>query len=93
MLTDTHCHLDFDQFDPDREEVIRRAEQAGLTRILVPGIDLASSRAAVTLAEEHDCVYAAVGVHPNSGATWEPSTKRGSTMAVSASASARDGSK
>ena len=47
MLTDTHCHLDFDQFDPDRDEVIRRAERAGLTRILVPGVDLASSRAAV----------------------------------------------
>jgi len=76
MLTDTHCHLDFDQFDPDREEVIRRAEQAGLTRILVPGIDLASSRAAVTLAEEHDCVYAAVGVHPNSGTTWQPGTRQ-----------------
>ena len=76
MLTDTHCHLDFEQFDSDRDEVIRRAEQAGLTRILVPGIDLASSRAAVALAERQKIVYAAVGVHPNYGTSWEPGTRQ-----------------
>lgn len=76
MLTDTHCHLDFDQFDPDRDKVIQRARDAGLTRILVPGIDLASSRAAVALAEQEDIVYAAVGVHPNSGTTWNGTTRQ-----------------
>ncbi|MBI3739448.1 MAG: TatD family hydrolase [Chloroflexi bacterium] len=64
MLADTHCHLDFDKFDEDREAVIQRAVDAGLTRILVPALDLNSSRAAVKLAESHPMIYAAVGFHP-----------------------------
>ena len=64
MLTDTHCHLDYDKFDPDREAVISRAEEAGLIRILVPGLEQTSSRAAVQLAEDYHMVYAAVGFHP-----------------------------
>lgn len=76
MLTDTHCHLDFDRFDEDRERVISRAQKQGLTRILVPGIDLTSSRAAVALADEHEMIFAAVGVHPNSGTGWTADTRQ-----------------
>lgn len=64
-LTDTHCHLDFNKFAADRNEVLARAWEAGLTRILIPGITLPSSRAAVKLAESHPKLFAAVGVHPN----------------------------
>src|SRR5690349_23732099 len=64
MLTDTHCHLDFNKFDEDRELVIRRATEAGIERILVPGLDLESSRAAIKLAEAFPNIYAAVGFHP-----------------------------
>jgi TatD DNase family protein len=64
MLTDTHCHLDYDKFDPDREEVLARAADSGLGRILVPGLDHSSSLHAVQLAETHPIVYAAVGFHP-----------------------------
>jgi len=64
MLTDTHCHLDINQFDEDRDAVIQRAVDSGVGRMLVPGLDLESSRAAVELAESHARVFAAVGFHP-----------------------------
>ncbi|GAB4490978.1 MAG: TatD family hydrolase [Anaerolineales bacterium] len=74
-LTDTHCHLDFEKFDVDRPEVLQRAWDAGLTRILIPGIDRASSLAAVKLAESHPNLFAALGVHPTEAQTWETETK------------------
>lgn len=71
-LIDSHAHLDFSHFDGDRETVIERAREAGLVAILNVGTDLASSRAAVTLAEQHDFIYAAVGVHPHGAKTLTP---------------------
>ena len=73
-LTDTHCHLDFQDFEVDRAAVLNRAWEAGLERILVPGIDLQTSQAAVELAEAHPQIYAAVGVHPNSATLWDGRT-------------------
>lgn len=71
MLIDTHCHLDFQQFDQDRREVIARAAAAGVHAIIVPALDLENARAVVALAEQHPRVFAAVGVHPNSSAEWD----------------------
>jgi len=71
-LVDSHAHLDFPQFDADRELVIEQAREAGLVAILNVGTDLASSRAAVALAGEHDFIYAAVGVHPHDARTLTP---------------------
>ncbi len=65
VLIDTHAHLDFDRFDGDREDVIRRAAEAGVAAVLTIGIDHRSSQAAVRLAESHPALFAAVGVHPH----------------------------
>lgn len=64
MLTDTHCHLDHNKFESDRDAVIQRAVDAGLIRMLVPGLHDESSKEAVQLAESNPSVYAAVGFHP-----------------------------
>lgn len=65
MLVDTHCHLDFNAFDADREQVIARARDAGVEKIMDPGINLETSAAALRLAERYPEVFAAVGIHPN----------------------------
>ncbi|MDX9990716.1 MAG: TatD family hydrolase [Anaerolineales bacterium] len=70
-LTDTHCHLDFEKFDADRQEVLQRARQAGLTRILIPGLDLHSSLRAVKLAQSDPMLYAAIGFHPTDALQWD----------------------
>jgi TatD DNase family protein len=70
VLADTHCHLDFRAFDEDRDQVLARSREAGVERILNPGIDLASSRSVVDLAESRSQVYAAIGVHPNEANSW-----------------------
>jgi len=70
MLVDTHCHLQFPQFDDDREEVLQRAHQAGLSAFIVPGTDVDNSRAAVKLADSHHDIYAAVGIHPHDASTF-----------------------
>lgn len=74
VYADTHCHLDFKSFISDRSDVLKRAFDTGVERILNPGIDLASSRAALEIAESHPVVYTAVGVHPNSALTWKNTT-------------------
>lgn len=62
---DTHAHLNDEAFQDDAEDAVARAVENGVSRIVVPGFDLASSRAAVRLAEKNAAVYAAVGVHPH----------------------------
>ncbi|MCS6800409.1 MAG: TatD family hydrolase [Chloroflexota bacterium] len=64
MFVDAHAHLDDAQYD-DVAAVIRRAEQGGVRAIVSCGVDIASSRAAVALAEQFPIVWAAVGIHPN----------------------------
>jgi TatD DNase family protein len=67
-LIDTHCHLNFDAFDDDRDAVVERARSAGVRRMLLPAVDLASSREGAALAGQYAGVYAAAGIHPNSSA-------------------------
>jgi len=76
MLTDTHCHLDFNKFDEDRAAVIQRALNSGITRILIPALDYESSMAGIKLAESHPNIFAAVGFHPTDLDKWNESSVR-----------------
>jgi len=64
MLIETHAHLDFPDFAHDLDDVLRRATDAGVTRIITIGTSVESSRRAIDLAEKYPAVYAAIGVHP-----------------------------
>jgi TatD DNase family protein len=64
MLIDTHAHLDYPDFRADFDDVLRRATEAGVTRIITIGTSVESSRRAVDLAEKYSNIFAVVGVHP-----------------------------
>lgn len=66
-LIDSHAHLEFSQFDPDRAEVLERARIAGVKTILAIGSGTGPSRldAAIPFAEQHDWIFATVGIHPH----------------------------
>ena len=68
QLIDTHCHLDLDPYNDDRSDVIKRAEESCVKKIINPGISWESSKAAVELAEKYPSVYSAIGIHPNNTA-------------------------
>ena len=72
-LIDTHCHLDFESFAEDRDAVVERALNAGVSRIIVPALEPENWQAVVDLADRYVGVYTAVGVHPNSSAEWQDS--------------------
>ena len=67
MLTDTHAHLDFADFEDDLPDVLSRAREAGVSRIITIGTSIESSRRAVALAEKHPgFIHAVIGIHPTS---------------------------
>ncbi len=65
MLFDSHAHLDDEKFADDREAVITRAKENGVTHIINIGADMESSARSVALASQHESIYATVGVHPH----------------------------
>lgn len=65
MLFDTHAHFDDEQFDADRDEVLKSLKSYGVGNIVNIGSSMKTSRTSVALAEKYDFVYAAVGVHPS----------------------------
>jgi TatD DNase family protein len=71
LLVDSHTHIDTPRFSADREAVIQAAVRGGVTRMVDPGCDLASSRAALALAKAHPgVVFAGVGTHPHDAQTY-----------------------
>lgn len=79
MLVDSHCHIDGKEFDEDREEVIKRALDAGVRLMLNVGTGepmSGSFEKAVRLAEKYDCVFASVGVHPHDAKTFDDGAEK-----------------
>ena len=74
MLIDSHAHLDDDRFDNDRDKLIKSLKEYGIDLIINPGSDLGSSIKSVSLSEQYDNIYAAVGVHPHSAKEMDDST-------------------
>jgi TatD DNase family protein len=64
ILIETHAHLDYPDFASDLDDVLRRATEAGVTRIITIGTSVESSRHAIDLAEKYSNIYAVIGVHP-----------------------------
>ena len=73
---DVHGHINFADYDADREEVIRRATEAGVSMIAV-GTSLETSKSALEIAKIHDNVYAAIGLHPTEDEAPDLSVYRG----------------
>ena len=73
FLIDTHAHLDDAKFSADQDEVLRRALQVGVARIITVGADLPSTRSAVALSERYPSVFATVGIHPHGAQNASPS--------------------
>jgi TatD DNase family protein len=68
---DTHCHLDLDVFDDDRDEVIERAINTGVGYFINPGIDLVSSQKIIQLSAKYPQIFPVIGLHPNDlGENW-----------------------
>ena len=65
MFIDTHCHLDDPQFNSDRDEVVKRARQAGVEYVINIGSNLKNSKNAVAIAQNYVNIYATVGLHPH----------------------------
>ena len=79
MLVDSHCHIDGEQFDADRDEVVERAREAGVEIMLNVGTGDPHSddfRRAVAVAEKYDNVYASVGVHPHDAKLYDDAAEQ-----------------
>ena len=64
-VIDAHCHLDFKNFNRDRDEVIQRGRKAGVTTMINSGIDLKTNRKSLELARRYDFIFATLGLNPN----------------------------
>lgn len=71
MLVDSHCHLDFDDFEEDLEDIIIRAKENGVTTILNAGNNINELSQQISLSEKYPFIYTAVGVHPHNAEEYE----------------------
>lgn len=65
MLIDSHCHLYMGSWSKNMDDVLARAQERGVGKIICPGIDIDSSWQSLTIAKNHANVFAAAGIHPH----------------------------
>ncbi len=70
-MIDTHCHLDFPDYNDDRDDVLKAAHDAGISKMVNIGCDLKSSQASVDLADRYPQIYAAIGFHPHDAKSYD----------------------
>jgi len=70
-MIDSHCHLDFKDFNHNRLEIIESAVSSGVHTLINIGADLESSERTAGLTDEHDCIYGTVGIHPHDAKTYD----------------------
>ena len=75
MLIDTHCHLDFPEFEEDRDQVIRRAKNNGIDYLINIGSSLEGSERSIEIALAYDYIYATVGIHPHEADHFDKKTE------------------
>jgi len=73
-LIDSHAHYDDEQFDTDRDEILNKCVEAGVTHIVNAASDLESARKSIELSKNYAFIYAAVGVHPHEASGWKDDT-------------------
>ena len=78
QLIDSHAHIDFPQFDADRDAMLDRARAAGVTTLLAIGTGPGPEKldAAIPYAEQHDWIYATIGIHPHEAKDVTPASPR-----------------
>lgn len=74
MLIDTHAHLDFKDYENNLDEIIKRARENQVSKIITIGASLEGSKKAVELAQKYDEIYAAVSIHPESASEFSDET-------------------
>ncbi len=75
MFIDTHAHLDFPEYDSDREEVARRSLEEGVEHIINVGTSIEGSRRTLELAEKYDFISASIAIHPHHAGEVNPNTQ------------------
>ncbi|MDQ6974181.1 MAG: TatD family hydrolase [Mariprofundaceae bacterium] len=75
-LFDSHCHIDFEHFDNDRDDVFERMQQAGVARIMAVAVELEQTERLINLVESRQNVWFSVGVHPNHEIKQEPTVEQ-----------------
>ncbi|MDX8387707.1 MAG: TatD family hydrolase [Ghiorsea sp.] len=76
QLFDTHCHIDFEHFDDDRDDVFTRMAEAGVSKIVAVSVELEQTQRLIDLVESRENVWFSVGVHPNHEVDQEPTVEQ-----------------